>query len=55
MTPRPKALDIMYYVATPEFIGKWTDAAARVLVAIIFTLTFTWFGASSFWRVWKKG
>ena len=24
-------------------------------VAIIFTLTFTWFGASSFWRVWKKG
>lgn len=26
----------------------------RVLVAIIFTLTFTWFGASSFWRVWRK-
>ena len=28
--------------------------SARVAVAIIFTLTFTWFGASSFWRVWKK-
>jgi hypothetical protein len=28
--------------------------AGRVLVAIIFTLTFAWFGASSFWRVWKK-
>jgi hypothetical protein len=27
----------------------------RVAVAIIFTLTFAWFGASSFWRVWKKG
>ena len=29
--------------------------ATRVAVAIIFTLTFAWFGASSFWRVWKKG
>ena len=29
--------------------------SARVGVAIVFTLTFTWFGASSFWRVWKKG
>lgn len=28
--------------------------SGRVLVAIIFTLTFAWFGASSFWRVWKK-
>jgi hypothetical protein len=26
----------------------------RVVVAIVFTLTFTWFGATSFWRVWKK-
>ncbi|MBI4635506.1 MAG: hypothetical protein HY727_04065, partial [Candidatus Rokubacteria bacterium] len=26
MSERPKAIDIMYYVATPEFIGKWTDA-----------------------------
>lgn len=28
--------------------------SGRLLVAIVFTLTFTWFGASSFWRVWKK-
>jgi hypothetical protein len=27
---------------------------ARVVVAIVFTLTFVWFGATSFWRVWKK-
>ena len=26
----------------------------RVLIAIVFTLTFVWFGATSFWRVWKK-
>ncbi len=28
--------------------------AGRVAVAIIFTLSFVWFGASSFWRVWKR-
>src|SRR5580704_3419110 len=27
----------------------------RVAIAIIFTLTFVWFGVTSFWRVWKKG
>ncbi|HMH06648.1 MAG TPA: hypothetical protein VK579_08255 [Terriglobales bacterium] len=27
---------------------------ARLLVAIIFTVTFVWFGVTSFWRVWKK-
>ena len=27
----------------------------RVVVAIVFTLIFVWFGVSSFWRVWKKG
>jgi hypothetical protein len=27
----------------------------RVVIAIIFTLTFVWFGVTSFWRVWKKG
>src|SRR6266508_2237802 len=32
MTPRPKALDIMYYVATPEFIAKWTDAKKGELI-----------------------
>lgn len=26
----------------------------RLLIAIIFTLTFAWFGVSSFWRVRKK-
>jgi hypothetical protein len=30
-------------------------SAGRVGVAIVFTITFTWFGATSFWRVWKKG
>jgi hypothetical protein len=29
--------------------------AGRVAVAICFTLTFAWFGVSSFWRVRKKG
>jgi len=28
--------------------------SGRVVVAIVFTLTFIWFGVSSFWRVWKK-
>ncbi len=27
----------------------------RVAVAICFTVTFAWFGVSSFWRVRKKG
>jgi hypothetical protein len=27
----------------------------RVAVAICFTVTFAWFGVSSFWRVWVKG
>ncbi len=29
--------------------------AGRVAVAAIFTLTFAWFGVSSFWRVRRKG
>jgi hypothetical protein len=33
-------------------VGQATSG--RVLVAIIFTLTFAWFGVSSFWRVRKK-
>jgi hypothetical protein len=28
--------------------------AGRVLIAIAFTLTFAWFGVSSFWRVRRK-
>jgi len=27
----------------------------RVAVAICFTVTFAWFGVSSFWSVWVKG
>ncbi len=29
-------------------------SAGRIAVAICFTLTFAWFGVSSFWRVKKK-
>jgi len=29
--------------------------SARVVVAICFTVTFAWFGVTSFWRVKKKG
>jgi hypothetical protein len=33
-------------------VGQTTTG--RLAVAIIFTLTFVWFGVTSFWRVWKK-
>ena len=29
--------------------------AGRVAVAVLFTVTFAWFGLSSFWRVRRKG
>jgi hypothetical protein len=29
-------------------------SSGRVLLAIVFTLTFAWFGVSSFWRVRRK-
>lgn len=29
--------------------------ASRVAIAVAFTLTFAWFGLSSFWRVRRKG
>jgi hypothetical protein len=38
--------------------GKYHAGQAgveRVAVAICFTVTFAWFGVSSFWRVKKKG
>jgi hypothetical protein len=44
-----------------EIVREWTKYQAghttsgRVAVAICFTLTFAWFGASSFWRVRQKG
>jgi len=28
--------------------------AGRVLIAVLFTLTFAWFGVTSFWRVRRK-
>jgi hypothetical protein len=27
-----KAIDVMYYVATPEFIGRWNEAKKGELV-----------------------
>src|SRR5579862_4301172 len=30
-------------------------SSSRVLLAVCFTLLFGWFGASSFWRIRKKG
>lgn len=44
-----------------EIVREWTKYQAghttsgRVAVAICFTLTFAWFGVSSFWRVRQKG
>src|SRR5438445_12748878 len=29
--------------------------AGRVAIAVLFTLTFAWFGVSSFWRVRQRG
>ena len=49
------------FIGAGAFFREYTRYQAgqttpgRVAVAIIFTLTFAWFGASSFWRVWKKG
>ena len=44
-----------------EIVREWTKYQAghttsgRVAVAVCFTLTFAWFGVSSFWRVRQKG
>lgn len=29
-------------------------SAGHLLAAVAFTLTFSWFGISSFWKVWKR-
>jgi hypothetical protein len=29
--------------------------SGRLAVVVLFTVTFAWFGVSSFWRVWRKG
>jgi len=42
-------------------VREWTKYQAghttpgRVAIAVCFTLTFAWFGVSSFWRVRRKG
>jgi hypothetical protein len=44
-------------VALVREYGKYQaghSTAARVVLAVCFTLTFAWFGVSSFWRVRKK-
>lgn len=44
--------------ATVKEYGKYHAGQAglgRVAIAICFTVTFAWFGVSSFWRVKKKG
>lgn len=44
--------------ATVREYGKYHAGQVglgRVAIAICFTVTFAWFGVSSFWRVRKKG
>jgi hypothetical protein len=44
-------------VALVREYGKYTAGhatASRVAIAVCFTLTFGWFGVSSFWRVRRK-
>jgi len=44
--------------ATAKEYGKYHSGQAgrgRVAVAVCFTVTFAWFGVSSFWKVKKKG
>lgn len=44
-------------VALIREYGKYTaghTTAGRVAIAVCFTLTFAWFGLSSFWRVRRK-
>jgi hypothetical protein len=44
--------------ATVKEYGKYQAGLVgpgRVVIAICFTVTFAWFGVSSFWRVKRKG
>ena len=51
---------VLAFVGAAAFFREYAryqagqTTTARVLVAIVFTLTFVWFGVTSFWRVWKK-
>ena len=48
------------FIGAAAFFREYTRYLAgqtttgRLIVAIVFTLTFVWFGVTSFWRVWKK-
>src|SRR6202162_6671457 len=48
------------FIGAIAFVREFTRYLAgqtttgRLVVAIVFTLTFVWFGVTSFWRVWKK-
>lgn len=48
-------------VGAIEMVREWAKyhagrtTSSRVAVAICFTLTFAWFGVSSFWKVRQKG
>src|ERR1700719_3830603 len=48
------------FIGAGAFFREYTRYLARqtttgrLVVAIIFTLTFVWFGVTSFWRVWEK-
>jgi hypothetical protein len=52
---------ILAFIGAGAFVREYAryqagqPTLARILVAIVFTLTFGWFGVTSFWRVWKKG
>src|SRR5580700_9156938 len=46
------------FIGAAAFFREYTHylagqtTAGRLVVAIVFTLTFVWFGVTSFWRVW---
>jgi hypothetical protein len=51
-------MGLSFAAAAVKEYGKYHAGQAgygRLAVAIYFTLTFAWFGISSFWRVRKKG
>jgi hypothetical protein len=52
------ALAAIGAIAFLRELGKFqagTTTSGRVVIAIVFTVLFGWFGLSSFWRVKKKG
>jgi hypothetical protein len=52
------ALAAIGAIAFTRELGKYqagTTTPGRVVIAILFTVLFGWFGVTSFWRVRKKG